>query len=83
MDTVPQKDYKQPYEQVQKETQELKVELQKMQLQMKKFQQMLFGSKWSRFLDNPTQLLLELNTAEAYTSSSMGDAKESYFCKSE
>ncbi|MCF6403169.1 IS66 family transposase [Chitinophaga filiformis] len=83
MDTVPQKDYKQLYEQVHKENQELKAELHKMQLQMNKFQQMLFGSKRDRFIDNPAQLLLELNTTEAYPSSSLNDVKKVTYVKTD
>ena len=83
MNAAPQKDYKQLYEQVQKENQELKSELLKMQLQMKKFSQMLFSSKRDRFLENPAQLLLELNTVDAYPASSLSDAKKVSYVKAD
>lgn len=83
MDTVPQKDYQQLYEQVQKENHELRAELQKMQLQMKKFQQMLFGGKRDRFINNPAQLLLGLDANEVYPSSTLSEAKKVTYVKTD
>lgn len=54
-----------------------------MQLQMKKFQQMLFGSKRDRFIDNPAQLMLGLEINEAYPSTSIGDATKVTYVKTD
>lgn len=69
------------YEQEKKQKDELKAELMKMQLQLQKFAQMIFGSKSERFIANPAQLTLDINTENVNPACHIGQAKKIEYVK--
>ncbi len=69
-------DYKQLYEQERIRRQELESEVLKMKVQLQKFSQMIFGSKSDRFIENPSQLQLDITADSIAPATHLTTAKK-------